>query len=146
MNFRLMLISLVFSIALLSCSAQPEPIQYGTDLCHHCKMTLMDQKFGAELVTKKGKVFKFDDVNCLLRYMRSGAIAKKEYKGVLVVNFAKKAELLPVSAASFLLADYVISPMGSRVAAFHTQEAALLFKGIREGVIYTWTELEKIVP
>lgn len=106
----------------------------------------MDEKFGSELVTKKGKVFKFDDVNCLLRYMRSGAIAKKEYKDIVVINFAKKGEMLPVSTASFLVADYVLSPMGSRVAAFSTKEAAIQFKGTREGAIYTWTELEKIVP
>lgn len=146
MSFKVMLISLVFSVALLSCSAQPEPINYGADLCHHCKMTLMDEKFGAELVTKKGKVFKFDDVNCLLRYLRSGAIAGKEYKDVLVVNFVKKGELLSVTTASFLLADYILSPMGSRVAAFNTKEAAIQFKGTRAGAVYTWTELEKIVP
>ncbi|MCX8489678.1 MAG: hypothetical protein ORN54_01270 [Cyclobacteriaceae bacterium] len=38
----------------ISCSTEPEPLVYGTDICHFCKMTLMDKKFGAELVTKKG--------------------------------------------------------------------------------------------
>ena len=39
-----------------SCSAGPEPIRYGQDNCHHCKMTLTDKRFGAEIVTQKGKV------------------------------------------------------------------------------------------
>ena len=33
-----------------------------------CKMTLVDKKFGAEVVTKKGKVYKFDDLNCMIKF------------------------------------------------------------------------------
>ena len=42
-------------IGVASCSTEPEPLHYGTDVCHFCKMTLVDNKFGAELVTKNGK-------------------------------------------------------------------------------------------
>jgi len=106
----------------------------------------MDEKFGCELVTKKGKVFKFDDVNCLLRFMRSGAVAPKDTKETLVVNFEKKGELLAVSTASFIYADYILTPMGSRVAAFSAKEAAVKFNNNRDGKIYTWEEIKKIVP
>ena len=146
MSFRLTLIIFLFTSGLLSCDAQPEPIRYGTDLCQHCKMTLMDERFGCELLTKKGKVLIYDDVNCLLRCIRSAAIPKKDIKELLVVNFEKKGELLLVDKASFLLADYIISPMGSRVAAFTTKEASIRFRGTRAGQIYTWTELEKTLP
>ena len=59
-------------INLDSCSTEPEQLQYGTDACHFCKMTLMDKKFGAELVTTKGKVYKFDDLSCFINYYNSG--------------------------------------------------------------------------
>ena len=50
------------------CTQEPEPLVYGKDVCQFCKMTLMDHKFGAELVTNKGKVYKFDDINCMLNF------------------------------------------------------------------------------
>jgi copper chaperone NosL len=35
-------------LVVTSCSVEAERINYGKDACHHCKMTLMDNKFGAE--------------------------------------------------------------------------------------------------
>ena len=52
------------SMALLllnGCSKGPKPIDYGNDGCHFCKMTIVDKIHGSELITEKGKVFKFDD-------------------------------------------------------------------------------------
>jgi copper chaperone NosL len=131
---------------LFSCDAQPEPIRYGVDLCQHCKMTMMDEKFGCELITKKGKIYKYDDVICMVKDIRSGAVAKKDSKEMLVVNFEKKGQLMLVEKASFLLADYIQSPMGSRVAAFSSSKAALQFSAGKSGAIKTWAELEKILP
>ena len=56
----------VFILLLLisSCNTEPQKINYGKDLCEHCKMTIMDKKFGAELITKKGKTMKFDSGEC----------------------------------------------------------------------------------
>ncbi|MDX1911017.1 MAG: hypothetical protein SFV22_06010, partial [Saprospiraceae bacterium] len=54
---------------MVACSTGPEPIRYGQDNCHACKMTLTDRRFGAEIVTKKGKVYKFDDLNCLMGHI-----------------------------------------------------------------------------
>ena len=63
------MISLILALALfLSCNTEPVPLRYGKDACHLCKMTLMDKKFGGELVTGKGKVYKFDDVNCMINF------------------------------------------------------------------------------
>lgn len=31
-------------------------------------MTISDGRFGAELITKKGRVYKFDDLRCLINY------------------------------------------------------------------------------
>ena len=51
-----MLVALFSLSAFLSCATGPEPIRFGKDNCHSCKMTLTDKRFGAEIVTKKGKV------------------------------------------------------------------------------------------
>jgi len=53
---------------LLSCSTGSQPINYGKDNCDFCKMTIMDQKFGTEIVTKKGKIYKFDSDECMRNF------------------------------------------------------------------------------
>ena len=47
-----------------------EEINYGVDACAYCKMNIVDPKFGAELITKKGRVYKFDAIECMVNYDR----------------------------------------------------------------------------
>ncbi|MGB5288980.1 MAG: hypothetical protein WBN42_10875, partial [Ignavibacteriaceae bacterium] len=58
--------SMVFLLPLLfllaSCGSKPEPINYGKDECEFCRMQISDNRYGAELVTDKGKVYKFDSI------------------------------------------------------------------------------------
>ena len=137
------ILSLVILLGLYACEAQPEPIHYGTDLCYNCKMTLMDEKFGCELVTQKGKVFKFDDLICMRRFLHSGTVATKDIKQLVVVNYEKKGDWLAVEKAYFLVATHIQSPMGSNTSAFSTREAALRNNTGGAGVLKSWGELEK---
>ena len=70
-----------------SCSTGPEPIAYGHDGCAYCEMTIMDQRYGTELVTDKGKIFKFDSVECLVRYLKEGEAEQTNVKLVLLTPF-----------------------------------------------------------
>ncbi|MFC3414331.1 nitrous oxide reductase accessory protein NosL [Algoriphagus hitonicola] len=82
------ILSLISFVALLaSCSADPRSINYGEDACHHCKMKLMDPKFGAELVTEKGKIYIFDDLNCMVDYLHSEEGQKQSFKHILVTDY-----------------------------------------------------------
>ena len=38
-----------------SCAAEPSPIRFGADTCDYCRMTIADERFGSEIVTKKGR-------------------------------------------------------------------------------------------
>ena len=53
--------SLLTFITLSSCNIQPQPINYGEDACHFCKMNIIDKQHAAQIVTSKGKAFKFDE-------------------------------------------------------------------------------------
>ena len=110
----------IFSIVifLISCSADPRPIAYGEDACHHCKMKLMDPKFGAELVTEKGKVFIFDDVNCMLQYMDSEDGKSQLFKHVLVTDYLNPGVLLDANFAFYLKSEEFKTPMASNIVAF----------------------------
>lgn len=132
---------LLLSILWASCSSGPEPFKYGTDSCYTCKMGVVDPKFGAELITKKGKVYKFDDVICMNHFLRSGAVEEKDIKRKLVINFEKENDFLDAEQAVFVQDEAIRSPMGSHAAAFADRTAADNFVKKQPGQLRTWKEL-----
>jgi len=132
---------ILLSSALISCSVEPEPIQYGKDACHHCKMTMMDQKFGAEIVSQKGKIFKFDDANCLLNFMNSGQLDKKEITHCLITNFASPGVLIDATTALYIKSEQISSPMASNIAAFQNETEREHYNSEWKGMALTWKEL-----
>jgi len=104
-------------------------------------MTLMDKKFGAELVTKKGKVFKFDDVNCMLTFYHSGKNAPADFSHRLVVDFSEPAKLIEATDAFYLKSPSIKSPMASQIAAFSNKEKMDQVKKDLNGIYLVWGEL-----
>jgi copper chaperone NosL len=121
-----------------SCNAQPEPFKYGIDNCHACKMGIMDPRFGAEIITTKGKVYKFDDLICIVRFLKSGAIKQEEIKQNVIINFEKENDFIDVKNAFFFVSNELRSPMGSNAAAFTTEQAAQKAKAGKEGELMKW--------
>ena len=129
------------ALTLSSCTVEPEPIRYGEDACHHCKMTLVDKKFGAELVTRKGKIFKFDDVNCMLLFFNSQEVSTEEFSHRLVVDFSQPAKLVEADKAFYLKSPMIQSPMLSQVAAFENEQDMKAAKNELRGIYLVWGEL-----
>lgn len=103
---------------LLSCSTEPEPLKYGKDECYHCKMTLTDKRYGAEVLTDKGKVYKFDDLNCLVNFLKSGEVPTGNAARILTIDFSKAGQFVDVNQAYFLENEALKSPMRADVASF----------------------------
>lgn len=101
-----------------ACSTEPQPINFGKDNCDFCKMTLMDNHYGAELVTKKGKVYKFDDLNCFTGFEKEGSVPADQIAGRFAVDYQGNGQLIPVETAFFLYSDKLSTPMASGVAVF----------------------------
>lgn len=131
-----------FSCLLAACSVKPEPIAYGQDNCHLCKMTIVDKKFGAEVVTAKGKVYKFDDVNCMVNFLNSGFLDDRDVAFRLVVDYSQPGKLIAAGEAFFIKSPDIRSPMASQVASFETDELKNQYKKQWSNSIYlTWGEL-----
>lgn len=109
-------------IFLISCSKQPEPISYGEDECEFCKMMVMDKRYGAELVTDKGKIYKFDSIECLVGYIENKKLDKSNYSSVWVGNYSSPGNLIDATQAIYLKNDEIRSPMGLNVLATDSQE------------------------
>lgn len=116
-------VAIVLAGIATGCEARPEPIRYGQDECAECKMIISDQRFGAQIVTRKGRVFKFDDVCCLKEFAAKGTVPAAEVKIELVSDFEKPNAFIPVTDAWFLKNDALKSPMRSDSAAFASEDA-----------------------
>lgn len=129
-------------LLLFSCNVEPEPLAFGKDACHACRMTLMDNKFGAEIVTAKGKIYKFDDVNCMLNFYNNGQVSFEDTKDILVVDFSKPAKLIDARNALYVKSESIKSPMASNVAAFGSNDDLKKTNADWKGIVLSWGELQ----
>jgi copper chaperone NosL len=136
---------LVFFLPLImiSCSPKPEPINYGQDICELCKMNITDNKFAAEIVTKKGKVHKFDSIECLFIF-KNVEIEIAEIHSEWVNDFANPGELINLKNAFFLHSDVFRSPMGLNVLSFSSKEKRDEIKNQHGGKELTYDEVFKL--
>lgn len=105
-----------------SCNAGPEPIRVHKDACAYCRMAISDGRFGAELITRKGRVYKFDDIVCMLAYnkeMDQGSV--KQY---FIHDYEKDNVLTEATAAWYVHHESLKSPMTGNTAAFASKEQA----------------------
>lgn len=138
-NKRKTAVVILLFFALQSCSTGPQPIKYGSDACDFCKMTIMQKKFANEWVTDKGKVYRFDDVHCLLRFRKTG-----NSKGAAYINdFAGKKEFAKADEMFFVKAAEIKAPMGGSVAAFADEADADAFEKNNQGTALSWQEVER---
>ena len=124
---------------LMSCNVSPKAIDYGNDGCHYCKMTIVDKVHAAEIVTKKGKVYKFDATECMINFMSDFDTSEIELN--LSNNFTVPEALIDANKATFLISKNIPSPMGAFLSAFKDKSDAEKAQMENEGVLYTWDEL-----
>ncbi len=130
-------------IHLSACSSGPEPIRYGKDNCHRCKMTLSDKRFGAEIITSKGKVYKFDDLNCVVAYLREEKIVEKDLAQIVAVDFKKTGTFVDINKAFLLQHDAIKSPMRSDIACFSDKKDLESVKSeLSGGKEMTWADVK----
>jgi len=114
---------LLFLVALMvSCSIQPEPINYNEDECAYCKMKISDVRFGAELVSSKGKIFKYDSAECLVRtYIEND---KPDYAFIMVTDYSQPKTLIDATIAHYIISENQPSPMGGFLSAYENKDLA----------------------
>lgn len=130
-------------MSISSCSVAPEPIKAGVDHCYSCKMTISDVKFAAELVSTKGKIYKFDDTHCVLHFLHSNEIATTAIKDIYHSNYSNATELVNVKESMLLQSEGLRTPMGGNIAAFNNRDSMLQLQNNITGTIVKWTDLLK---
>jgi copper chaperone NosL len=127
-------------LLLMSCGPKgPEPIALHKDSCSFCKMNISDGHFAAELITKKGRIFKFDDISCLIEYKKENA--DKEVQRHFIHNYAGENELIPAETAHYIKGGSLKSPMGGNIAAFKTESEATEYMAKLQSEKTDWNTL-----
>lgn len=138
MRFEIGVILLAL-VVLGSCTPEPKTIAYGTDACQFCRMTIVDQKHAAQLVTQKTKAFSFDAVECMLNYLKD--MEEESVALYLVSDFEQPGNLTDATKATYLISKNIPSPMGANLSAFKSGKAAQTVQDKHGGNLYSWQEL-----
>lgn len=114
-------------------------IEYGKEACDYCTMTIVDPQHAAMLVTDKGRLYKFDAIECMIYYHREHP---KDYSEFLVSNYTSNGSFIDAKAATFLVSKDIPSPMGAFLSAFQTKDDIHSLR-IKDQKLYTWKEISQ---
>lgn len=132
--------ALALLLLLGSCSTGPQAITYGSEGCQYCKMTIIDTRYGAEWVSTKGKIHKFDAVECLINHLQSQDA--EQVQSMWVTAFDNPGILVEAPSCKYLISSELPSPMGMNITAFSSTTPAQTQPEEYEGEWYTWSELQ----
>src|SRR5690606_20767036 len=126
--------ALLLIIVATGCNSGPKPINLGKDKCNHCKMPISDARFGAEIVSDKGKIFKFDDTRCILGFLAEGKIKKEEAAQIYFSNLYTPHQHLPLEDVTFYQSHGLKSPMNGNIAALNQSDSVeSILENVLEG-------------
>jgi copper chaperone NosL len=95
-------------------SAEPRDIAYGRADCHVCRMRIVDNRFGGEVVTHTGKVYEFDSIECLANYAAANVA---EVRSTWVSDFERPGTLISASTALYIRKRGASAGMGADLLA-----------------------------
>ena len=122
-----------------ACTPAAEPIAFGEDMCAHCKMTIVDEQFAAEAVSQKGKVYKFDAIECMVEFLK---IKQSDQMALLLVrDFESPKGWQDATQCSYLISKDLPSPMGAGLTAWLSKENAEAMKAQKSGEVFEWASL-----
>ncbi len=124
-----LLTAIIFLTTILfsACNIQPQAIKVGSDNCSYCKMIIVDNRYGAEIITKKGKIFKFDELKCLQSAIIDGSIEVNKIEEFYFTDFCATHKLVKKEHCFLLKSKTLKAPMGGNTAVFSSKDSLLFY-------------------
>ncbi|MCL1791474.1 MAG: nitrous oxide reductase accessory protein NosL [Peptococcaceae bacterium] len=143
---KIIVIMLVCCFALGGCKGEgdfaPQAVDPTLDICHKCKMSIVDAAFVGQYIDESGQGYKFDDIGCMINYFKSDNDAEKNAKAIYIMGY-DTGTWLKVKEAYFVKGT-LNTPMSSGIVAVSiTGEAQSLADRIH-GEIYSWEEIKDV--
>ena len=101
-------------------------------------MTLADPRFGAEIITVRGRVLAYDDAGCAAEAIADGEVAEGDVREVWVIDYSRPDRLISSDSAIFVRSQGLRTPMGSGVAATAGRDAARGLAVDLRGTVLDW--------
>lgn len=130
---------------MVACNPESQPITYGSDMCEFCRMSIVDQRFGSEIVTEKGKIYKFDAVECMVNYLDDRVEDESKIIYILTNTLDEPGKLIDVQDCRFLISKNMPSPMGMFINPFKNGAIAIESQEENSGTILDWADLRREV-
>lgn len=131
---------ITITILFTSCKVEPEAINYGKDQCNFCKMNIVDKQHAAQLVTQKGKQYKYDAIECMLNEMSENE--QLNNASIFLVSDFGESQMIDAATATYLISEGIKSPMGAFLSAFSTLDKAKSAHKEHGGEIFTWQSIK----
>src|SRR5690625_5137473 len=128
-------------ITIASCSKNIDPIVYGEEACEFCMMTIVDQSHSAQLVTQKGKNFKFDATECMINYLEQEN-NEDDMLHLLSADYNNPGKMIDATEATFIISENIPSPMGEFLSALGSKSVAEELQKQNGGNLYSWEEVK----
>lgn len=136
---------ILLMIVMAACSTQPVPIHFGQEACSYCRMLISDNRYGGELVTTRGKAYKFDSIECMTAYILKEKKGSENIKNLWTINFSDPGHFINVSQSLFLISDDLKSPMGLNLSAYDSPNAIKKTSNLNKEKIIRWPEVKTYV-
>jgi copper chaperone NosL len=105
-------------------------------------MTIVTKTHAAQMVTGKGKQFKFDAIECMIRFLND----KKELildSNLLITDYNSPGTMINAKTASYVISEAVSSPMGANLTGFSSFEQAKKTINNLSAEYYDWDGIFK---
>lgn len=130
------------AVLLAACGVSgPVPLHWNEDGCAHCHMTLADRRYGAEIITTKGRALPFDDAGCAAEQLATRELGLDEVSSVWVIDYTHPGALIPATGATFVRSKEFKTPMGSGVIATSDRATADSLAQAFHGEVLSWPDL-----
>jgi copper chaperone NosL len=138
-----LLSALAGATLLVAACAGPAPraIAWGEDECDHCHMGIADQRFAAQLVTKTGRTFVFDDAGCMARFVADGGVPVGDVHSWWLSDVAEPGTLHQATGMGVIRSDSLRTPMASGLAATRAARADSVAAALGATRVMAWTEV-----
>lgn len=139
--------ALVIVAGLLAGCSEPKPVTVviGQDVGAFCGMVISDPRYATQIVTKTGKVYKFDSIECMVAFRIEGTVAEDDIHSAWVSDYANPGTWLRADEARYLQSALLRSPMGLNLSAFKTLDALEDMRQEANGIEVRYQDLPGIV-
>jgi copper chaperone NosL len=103
-------------------------------------MTIVDQQHASQIVTKKGRNYKYDAIECMVQSLPDWQ--SNEINTYLISDYNSPGKMINALEAKYLISESIPSPMGAFLSGFDTESQRDTFVKLETDRRLSWTEMK----